>query len=161
MSEKLDAIAFLDYLRAFNKADYSAQHSFYTDDVELVLPDPAIDTLKGKKAVLAHYQLIHASAKETVVPIIVLSDRNKIFLQMEAFFVYQREVEHAVHDYHVYPSDVIKISCCAVYDLDAEGKMKRITCHLFNQELLGKVDIENEIKESQSKADIDLRLYSY
>lgn len=66
-----------------------------------------------------------------------------------------------MHDYHVYPGGVIKIENCAIYDLDEEGKMKAIHCYLFKQELLGKVDLVGCIRDSESRADPDLRLYSY
>ncbi|KAF5012542.1 hypothetical protein FDECE_1409 [Fusarium decemcellulare] len=159
--KKLDAQHFLGYMRAFNAADYPAQHAYYADDVELVLPDSAIPTLKGSSAIVDHYKPIHASADETVVPIIVLSDRGRLFLQMESYFHYKVEIKKAVHDYHVYPGDVVRIHCCAIYDLNDDGKMKRITCHLFSQELLGQVDIKEKIRESESRADADLRLYNY
>ncbi|KAM5344660.1 hypothetical protein ACJ41O_013195 [Fusarium nematophilum] len=157
---KLDAQRFLGYIRAFNAADYPAQHAYYADGVELVLPDSAIPTLKGSSAIMEHYKAIHASADETVVPIIVLSDRGRLFLQMEAYFHYREEVEKAVHDYHVYAGDVVRIRCCAIYDLNDDGKMERITCYGFSQELLGQVDIKDKIRESESRADADLRLHN-
>ncbi|KAJ3549219.1 hypothetical protein NM208_g602 [Fusarium decemcellulare] len=158
---KLHAQDFLGYVRAFNSTNYPAQHAYYTNDVELVLPDPAIPTLKGSSAIMDHYKPIHASADEIVVPIIVMSDRGRLFLQMETYFHYKEEVKRAVHDYHVHAGDVVKIHCCAIYHLDDDGKMKRITCYGFSQELLGQVDIEEKIRESESRADADLRLNNY
>ncbi|CAK7228030.1 hypothetical protein SEUCBS140593_006776 [Sporothrix eucalyptigena] len=157
----MDAHRFLDYVRAFNAKDYPNQHAFYADDVKLVLPDPEIGTLEGKAGIMKHYAPVHASADETVVPIIVLCDRGKVFLQMDAYFLYKEEVQKAVHDYHVYPGDVVKISCCAIYDVNSEGKMTNITCHLLTEEKLGQVDIKEKIRESEGKADADLRLYNY
>ncbi|KAL1847378.1 hypothetical protein Daus18300_013963 [Diaporthe australafricana] len=161
MTSKLDVSQFLEYLRAFNARDYETQHSFYAPQVELVLPDADIGTLKGSSAIMEHYRPIHENADEKVIPLIVMSDRGRIFLHMNAYFVYKNEVAKAVHDYHVHPGDVIKIDNCAIYDLDAQGKMKRITCRLFKQELLGQVDIKEKIRESESRADPDLRLYNY
>ncbi|KAH7136999.1 hypothetical protein B0J13DRAFT_560380 [Dactylonectria estremocensis] len=152
---------FLDYLRAFNEADYDKQHSFYSEDVTMVLPDPEIPKIMGSQGIKTHYKPIHADAKETVIPIIVLCDRGRVFLQMEAYFLYKNEVQKAVHDYHVHPGDVIRISCCAIYDLDSSSKIKTITCHLFQQELLGQVNLQAAIRESELKADADLRLYNY
>ncbi|KAH8896902.1 hypothetical protein GQ53DRAFT_890378 [Thozetella sp. PMI_491] len=158
MTQNLPTAEFLNYIRAFNARDYAAQHAFYTDDVELVLPDTTVGTLKGKGGIMAHYGAIHANADETVVPLIVMSDRGRVFLQMEAYFYYKNEVEQAVHNYHVHPGDVIRIRCCAIYDLAEGGKMRRITCYLFGEELLGKVDVRDKIKESENRADADLRL---
>jgi len=39
--------------------------------------------------------------------------------------------------------------------------MKRITCNLFADELLGKLDIKQYIKDSESRAEPYLRLYNY
>ncbi|KAH8773738.1 hypothetical protein F5883DRAFT_615265 [Diaporthe sp. PMI_573] len=161
MAPHLSVPDFLEYIRAFNDTDYDKQHSFYADDVKLVIPDPAIGTLEGKAGIRKHYQPIHAAAKEKVIPLIVMSDRGRVFLKMDAYFLYEKEVEKAVHDYHVYPGDVVKISNCAIYDLDEEGKMKTIHCYLFQQELLGKVDLKGCIRDSESRADPDLRLYNY
>lgn len=49
MSPKLTAIQFLDYSK-----DYPAQHAFYRDDIELMLPDLTISLLKGKQAIIEH-----------------------------------------------------------------------------------------------------------
>ncbi|KAH8742628.1 hypothetical protein F5883DRAFT_656523 [Diaporthe sp. PMI_573] len=133
MAPHLSVSDFLEYIRAFNDTDYDKQHSFYSEDVKLVIPDPAIGTLEGKAGIQKHHQSIYAAAKEKVIPLIV----------------------------HVYPGDVIKISNCAIYDLDSEGKMKTIHCYLFQQELLGKVDLKECIRDSESRADADLRLYNY
>lgn len=161
MSSKLDGIKFLDYIRAFNNKDYPGQHAFYSDDVELALPDPTIDSLKGKAAIEEHYKKIHDIAEEAVIPIIVLSDRGRIFLQMEAYFKFKKEVEHSVLGLHVFQGDVLKLTTCAIYDLDEQGKMQRIKCHLFSHELFGDVDMKARIKDSESRADPDLRLFNY
>lgn len=161
MAPHLSISEFLEYIRAFNDADYEKQHSFYSEDVKMVIPDPAIGTLEGKAGIKEHYKPIHSAAKETVIPLIVMIDRGRIFLKMDAYFLYEKEVGRAVHDYHVYPGDVIKISCCAIYDLDSDGKMKTIHCYLFKPELLGKVDLKQCIRDSESSADPDLRLYNY
>lgn len=161
MAPHLSVPDFLEYIRAFNDANYEKQHAFYSEDVKFVVPDPAIGTLEGKAAIQNHYKPIHSAAKEKVIPLIVMSDRGRIFMKMNTYFLYEKEVERAVHDYHVYPGDIIKISNCAIYDLDSDGKMKTIHCYLFKQELLGKVDLKQCIRDSESRADPDLRLYNY
>ncbi|KAI1339813.1 hypothetical protein F5Y15DRAFT_382187 [Xylariaceae sp. FL0016] len=153
----LGTAEFLDYLRAFNAQDYEKQHAFYADSIELVIPDPRIGTLKGKDGIRKHYKPIHDNAIETVVPIIVMSDRGRVFLQMETYFRYFNKTK-AVHDYDVVPGDVIKIHSCAIYDLDEQNKMTRITCHMFSEEKLGQVDVEAGIRDSQSRADPDLKI---
>lgn len=160
-SKNLTTEEFLDYLRAFNSTDYSNQHAFYSDDVVLILPDPAIPPLEGKEAIVRHYTPIHADADETVVPINIFCDRGRVAFFMESYFQYKREIKKAVHDYHVHPGDVLKITCLAVYDLDEDKKMKTIRCHLQKQELLGQVDLRACIRDSESRADPDIRLYNY
>jgi hypothetical protein len=153
---------FLDYIRAFNSRDYEKQHSYYASDVQLIIPDPAIGALHGSEGIKEHYAPIHAAATETVIPITVLVDRNKIFFEMEAYFQYFKATDRAVHGYKVEPGDVIKITSWALYDIDESGKMKRIVCNLFAQELIqGQGDVKGLIKDSESRADSDVRLYGY
>lgn len=45
---------------------------------------------------------------------------------MESYFVFKPDVLNGVLNYHDYPGDVIKVSCCAIYDLDGDNKMKTI-----------------------------------
>lgn len=158
MVGKLTVFEFLNYLRAFNAANYVKQHEFYAENVQMVLPDPRVGVLIGKDGIRAHYAPIHADARETVIPIIVLSDRGRIYLQMDTYFQYFSEVQHAIHNYHVIPGDVIRIRCAAMYELNEDGKMTKITCYLFEQDNLGQVDLKEKIIESENKADADLKL---
>ncbi|KAI1867466.1 hypothetical protein JX265_007268 [Neoarthrinium moseri] len=152
---------FLDYIRAFNEPDYDKQHGFYCDDIELVIPDPQIGTLKGKEGILNHYRPIHKAAVEKVIPISVKSEPGKFFLSMESYFRYKVKTV-AVHDFQVEEGDVIKITCSADYDIDNEGRMTRITCQLAKAELLeGKPDLQLRIRDSESRAEPSLRLYNY
>lgn len=148
---------FLNYIRAFNKRDYDKQHSFYHEKVELTIPDPAIGTLKGSNGIMEHYKPIHANADETVIPMVVMIDGNRIFFVMEAYFLYKNATDRAVHDYKVTPGDVLKITSWAIYDME-DKKMKTITCNLFAEELLGKVDVNEHIRDSEKRADPDVRL---
>lgn len=91
---------------------------------------------------------------------IVMIDGNRIFFVMETYFLYFKATDRAVHDYNVTPGDVIKITSCAIYEMESK-KMKRVTCHLFKQELLGKVDVKEGIRDSTSRADPEVRLYNY
>lgn len=157
---RMDVPVFLNYLRAFNKKDYAKQHAFYSQDVELILPDDAIPPLKGSKGIMDHYGRVHADANEYVIPISILSDRGKVFLEMEAYFEYFNEGK-AVHDIDVVPGDVVKITTCALYHLDEDNKMQRIRCYLGAAEKLGKVDLKERVRESQSRAAEDIRLYDF
>ncbi|KAH6876641.1 hypothetical protein B0T10DRAFT_585368, partial [Thelonectria olida] len=157
---RLEVSEFLNYLRAFNTKDYSNQHAFYSDDVELMLPDPAIPPLKNSKNIMDHYTRVHADANEYVIPISILSDRGKVFLEMEAYFEYFNKGK-AVHDIDVLPGDVVKISTCALYHLDDDNKMRRIRCYLGAAEKLGQIDLKERIKDSQSRAAADIRLYDF
>jgi hypothetical protein len=49
MAPKLDAIKFLDYIKAFKKMDYLNQHAFYTNDVVHNLPDPTVGSLRDDR----------------------------------------------------------------------------------------------------------------
>ncbi|KAH6974416.1 hypothetical protein BKA56DRAFT_619359 [Ilyonectria sp. MPI-CAGE-AT-0026] len=157
---RLEISEFLDYLRAFNKKDYDKQHAFYADNIQLIVPDPAIGTLKGSKGIMDHYGPVHANADEFVIPISVMSDRGKVFLQMESYFKYLNKAK-GVHDIDVVPGDIIKITTCALYDLDEQNKMTLIRCYLGSAEKLGQVDLKEVIRDSEGRASPDLRLYNY
>lgn len=65
-SDNITKEEFLNYIRAFNAKDYDKQHAFYHENVELIIPDPAIGTLKGSDGIKEHYKPIHSHAEETV-----------------------------------------------------------------------------------------------
>lgn len=143
---------FLDYIKAFNAKDYSVQHDFYDKDVTLTIPDPEIGTLIGSDGIMSHYSKVHADARETVVPMFVIMDEQRIFLSMEAYFLYNKSTKNAVHSHKVKPGDVIRVKVWAVYDMK-DGKMARITCNAMSDELLGQVNVDEYIKESWSRVD--------
>ncbi|KAJ2892475.1 hypothetical protein MKZ38_009713 [Zalerion maritima] len=158
---RMNCQKFLEYIRAFDKRDYKVQHSFYSNNVQLILPDPAIPPLKGKDAIMAHYAPIHAAADEMVVPIVVMCDGKRVWFHMHAYFQYKQDVDKAVHDFQVKKGDILKIDNAAVYEIDENGLMERIECRLFGMDLLGQVDVKKYIKESESLADPEIRLFNY
>ncbi|KAJ5745498.1 hypothetical protein N7520_010680 [Penicillium odoratum] len=149
---------FLKYIEAFNAKDYELQHSFYHPDVTLAIPDPEIGTLVGSSGIMNHYAKVHANAQETVVPMFVMIDGPRIFLSMEAYFLYIRTTDEAVHSHKVKPGDVIRVKVWAVYDM-VEDKMARITCNALSDELLGQVNVNDMIQESWSRADEKVKAY--
>ncbi|KAJ5683246.1 hypothetical protein N7462_006411 [Penicillium macrosclerotiorum] len=156
MAPQLSLGGFLKYIEAFNARDYKAQHDFYHKDVTLVIPDPEIGTLIGSKGIMDHYAVVHADARETVVPMCVMMDDKRIFFNMEAYFYYLRTTDKAVHSHKVNPGDVIRVKVWAIYDM-VDGKMHRITCNALGDELLGQVNVNDLIKESWSRVDDDIK----
>lgn len=148
---------FLSYLKAFNTRDYKFQHSFYAQNVTLTLPDPAVPPLKGPSAIAQHYDGVHSLTKETVVPMTVMNDGDKVFLVMEVYFKYLKDTDEGVHSQKVKKDDVFKVQVWALYDIDEEGKMLTIRCNLWEEKLFGQVDVEPLIAESRSRAQEDLR----
>ncbi|KAJ5949702.1 hypothetical protein N7454_001286 [Penicillium verhagenii] len=147
---------FLKYLEAFNSKDYHVQHSYYHQDVTLVIPDPEIGTLIGSTGIMRHYAMVHADARETVVPMFVMFDGPRIFLSMEAYFLYTRVTENAVHSHKVKAGDVIRVKVWAIYDM-VDGKMAKITCNALSDEFLGQVDVDELIQESWSRSDENVK----
>lgn len=154
---ELSCEEFLEYIRAFNSRDYEKQHSFYDPHVTLTIPDPKVGTLYGSQGIKDHYGPLHADADETVVPIVVVTEGNKLFFIMDAYFKYKRKTDQAVHGHVVEAGDVLKVTVWAYYVLEKK-KMTKIVCNLFNDEFLGKVDLKKYVMESQSRADPGLRL---
>ncbi|KAJ5368661.1 uncharacterized protein N7496_008421 [Penicillium cataractarum] len=147
---------FLTYIHAFNAQNYTLQHTFYHRTVSLTLPDPDIPPLKSSPAIQSHYDTIHALAHETVVPMIVLIDANRVFFSMEAYFQYRIDTDNAVHGYSVKAGDVIRVKVWAVYEI-VEGKMGAIVCCAVGDECLGKVEIGDVVAESWGRADESVR----
>lgn len=152
MTSALTLKEFLQYIKAFNAKDYTAQHNFYHQEVTLAIPDPEIGTLIGSKGVMNHYAKVHADANETIVPMIVMIDEKRIFFSMEAYFYYLRATNNAVHSHKVEAGDVIRVKVWAVYDMK-DGKMAKITCNALCDEFLGQVDVEEMVRESWSRVD--------
>ena len=151
---------FCDYIQAFNAKDLEKQHAFYHDKVELIIPDPTIGTLEGSSGIREHYKSVHALANETVIPILVMTEPGKVFFIMEAYFQYLVDTDKAVHEHKVKQGDVLKVTVWAFYTLE-DRKMKKITCNLFDHQLLGQVNVKTCIRDSESRAEPDLRLYNY
>ncbi|KAF9879656.1 hypothetical protein CkaCkLH20_03199 [Colletotrichum karsti] len=161
LSNKHDWENFLNYIRAFNAKDYAKQHAFYSEHIELKVPDNRVPALVGKSAIMEHYRPLHAAADETVVPLVVMCDRGRIFLFMETYFKYKTATAAGIGEFDLLPDDVVKVECFALYDLDDGNKMNCITCHLINVQKLGRVDLMEQIRDSETRADADLRLYNY
>jgi len=147
---------FLEYVKAFNRRDYEKQHSYYTSDIELILPDASLAALKGSAAIMEHYKNLHAQAEEVVVPMVAMSERHRVFYMMDAYLKYHEEVERGFKGYHVYAGDVIKMEIWAVYDVRADGKIKKITCNLYRCELLGQVEMQERVCHSKARSDLGL-----
>ncbi|KAJ5359095.1 uncharacterized protein N7496_011508 [Penicillium cataractarum] len=150
---------FLNYMRAFNAHDFETQYNFYADDVTLHIPDPKTGMLRGKDGIRGHYMPLFDVCDEYVVPMVVMNDAHKIFFIMESYFVYKTARE-GVFGYPVEAGDIIKIRVWAYYEVE-NGKMQRIVCNLFQSWFLGKVDIRELIRESESRAEPDLRIFNY
>lgn len=148
---------FLSYIKAFNTRDYEHQHSFYAANVTLILPDPAVAPLHGSAAITKHYSQVHSVAQETVIPMVVMNDGDKVFFVMEVYFKYLVDTDQGVHSRSAQKDDVFKVTVWALYDIDAEGKMATIRCTLWEEKMLGQVDVEPLITESRSRAQEDLR----
>ncbi|KAI9732630.1 MAG: hypothetical protein M1834_003966 [Cirrosporium novae-zelandiae] len=138
---------FLAYIKAFNAQDYTTQHSFYHPDVTLFIPD--VGTLAGSKSIQEHYRDIHASAEETIVPILLMIQGPKIFFQMTTYFTYKHDTNNAVHNLRVRRGDVVRVNIWALYDV-VDGKLKTIVCNLLNVEVLGKVNVKKFVNPPRS-----------
>ena len=156
MARNISLKHFLEYIKAFNAKDYNLQHSFYHENVTLAIPDPEIGTLIGSNGIMNHYATVHASAKETVVPMFVIMDEKRIFLNMEAYFCYTEATDKAVHSHKTKPGDVIRVKVWSIYEMIG-GKMAEITCNAFSDEFLGQVNVDELIQESWSRVDEDVK----
>lgn len=148
---------FLSYIHSFNTRNYAHQHSYYAHDVVMTLPDPAIPPLKGPEAIAKHYEGVHGLAQETVVPMVVMNDGDKVFFEMDVYFKYVKDTDQGVHSTKVLKDDVFKVTVWALYDINEEGKMLRIRCNLWEEKLLGQMNVDQLVSESRSRAQTDLQ----
>ncbi|KAK2073428.1 hypothetical protein P8C59_007713 [Phyllachora maydis] len=149
---------FLDYCRAFNRRDYAAMASYYTADVALTLPDPAAPALHGRGAVVEYYERLHATADETVVPVVLMADAARMFYVMDAYVRCKRAAACLLGYDDVGVGDVVMMRIWALYELSDEGRIARIECRLVKRALLGTVDLEERLEESRRAADPGLEL---
>ena len=148
---------FLSYIRSFNTRSYEHQHSFYARDITMTLPDPAVPVLHGPDAVSKHYAQVHSVAEETVVPMVVVTEDDHVFFEMEVYFKYSVDTDKGVHSTTARKGDVFKVTVWALYVISEEGKMQSIRCSLWEERMFGQVEVEPLIEESRSRAQVDLR----
>ncbi|KAJ5380058.1 uncharacterized protein N7496_002486 [Penicillium cataractarum] len=148
---------FLEYVKSFNAKDFDKQYSFYHDDITLDIPDPQTGILRGKAGIRNHYLPLFDVADEYIVPMVIMVDGERVFYIMESSFRYNKRLdEGGVFGFKVDDGDVIKIRVWAYYEI-REGKFQSIVCNLFQKWFLGKVDMKEAIRESQSRATEGLR----
>lgn len=82
------------------------------------------------------------------------------FFIMESYFQYKIKMGSAVFSHPVEVGDVIKLQVWAYFHL-VDGKMKDIYLNLKSDQLLGQVDLREWMRESESRAEPDLRLFNY
>ncbi|KAF2169288.1 hypothetical protein M409DRAFT_20514 [Zasmidium cellare ATCC 36951] len=154
---RLPRSLFLQYISHFNTRSYALQHAFYSPTITMTLPDPLVPTLHGPEEISRHYAQVHSVAEETVVPVKVLCEGEGVFLEMEVFFRYIVDTDQGVHGRTAREGDVFKVVVWAVYDIDAVGKMRRIRCSLWDERMLGQVDVGECVREARGRAMGDLR----
>lgn len=70
---------------------------------------------------------------------------------------YTCDTDRGVHGTTAKEGDVFKVVVWALYDIEEEGKMSRIRCSLWEEKMLGQVDVKAYVSESKSRAQEDLR----
>ncbi|KAK4628295.1 uncharacterized protein CLAFUR5_04448 [Fulvia fulva] len=148
---------FLSYIRSFNTRSYEHQHTFYAPDITMTLPDPAVPILRGPEAISKHYAQVHRVAEETVVSMVVVTEYDHVFFEMEVYFKYVVDTDKDVHGTTVQEGDVFKVTVWALYVIDEAGKMRSIRCNLWEEKMLGQFEMGPLIEESRSRAQVDLR----
>lgn len=88
---------------------------------------------------------------------VVMNDGDRVFFVMEVYFKYTTNTDHGVHGQMVKKGDIFTVTVWALYDLDAEGKMVQIRCNLWEEKMLGQVEVGSLIEDSKSRAQEDLQ----
>lgn len=88
---------------------------------------------------------------------VVMNDGDKVFFEMEVYFKYTTDTDKGVHSQKVRKGDVFTVTVWALYDLDERGKMVKIRCNLWEERMLGQVEVGPLIEESRGRAQEDLK----
>lgn len=67
-------------------------------------------------------------------------------------FRYTCDTDKGVHGMTAKVGDVFKVTVWALYDIDEGGKMSRIRCNLWEEKMLGQVDVGECERESKARA---------
>lgn len=119
----MDPLAFREYLREFNAANYDAFARYYAEDVFLSFSHGP--TLRGRDAVVAFYRPMHECVKETVEIQFLVMDARHVAAELAAEF-------HALRDFDLFTrgplraGDVVRLTSFVHYDLDSSGRFRQI-----------------------------------
>lgn len=91
------------------------------------------------------------------MPMVVVTEDDHVFFEMEVYFKYFVDTEKGPHSMTVKKDDVFKATIWALYITDVEGKMQSMRCNLWEEKMLGQVEVAPLIDESRSRAQVDLR----
>ncbi|KIX08668.1 uncharacterized protein Z518_03325 [Rhinocladiella mackenziei CBS 650.93] len=143
---------FLGYIKAFNAKDWDVQHSYYAKDVVLDLPrGDNLPTYRGSEGIKSHYGPLLDKFTETIVPIELMIEEDRIFFIMETSFQAKTETI-GPSGFTCTPGDIIRVTVWAFYKMEG-GLMKTITTNQLHGEFIGKrMTLEETIKDSQSRA---------
>jgi hypothetical protein len=119
----VDEATFRTYVAAFNAGDYEALTRFYADDVTLSFPDGL--TLEGRDGIVDFYRPMHQAVDESLAIGFLVMDERHVAVELETEF-------RARADFAAFPrrplkaGDVVRITSFVHYDLDGDGRFRRI-----------------------------------
>lgn len=125
---------FLEYVDHFNNRRFDKVVSYFCPDVTVEYPDnfmaPQIPgttgkTLHGPREFISNYEALTANVREVLNVGVFLSRGRQFCVELVTeFHVFQTPPEGSSRSWK--KGDVIVMNQCVLYDLDANGKFKRI-----------------------------------
>ena len=127
----MDEATFGAYVAAFNAGDYDALTRYYADDVTLSFPNGL--NLEGRDDIVAFYEPMHRAVHESLEISFLVMDERHIAAELETEF-------RAHADFEEFPrrplkaGDVVRITSFVHYDLDDDGRFRRIRVGSYREQ---------------------------
>jgi len=119
------------YMDAFNRGDYDALIDFYCEDVVLV--NAGGTKLENRSAIVEFYKQVTSKTQRTIKILQAFASGDRLAAELESEFL-------ALEDYPEFASgsmrkgDRLYINTFVIYELDSQGRYRRIRSAPFKRE---------------------------
>ncbi len=123
---------FLEYIDYFNQKDFESVASYFSPDVTLEYPDnftgPQITarTLHGPEEFIKNYQALTENIREVINVGVFLSRGSHFCVELITEFHALKTPSAGAPGAQFKEGEINILNQCVIYDLDEEGKFKRI-----------------------------------
>jgi len=140
---------FMEYVNHFNHHRFDKVTGYFCPDVTLAYPDnfmgrqiPGVTgkTLHGSKEFIAQYEAIAANVREVLNVGAFLSEGNQFVVELVTEFHNEKDPPKTIDSGNWKKGDVIVMNQMVLYDLDENGKFKRM--RIFHHRYLDPKEVQ-------------------